>query len=195
MPIARSVRSLSVTAGDPNAWIEAGAPLEFATAGQIVFGRGSSGDLAARVAAQLAVREACGRLEENLLLELRYTGSLENNAFNFDAALPHAGLVIYRVIEGDPSWHGGDYDNITGGSIPAEMWHDYMLAATADDGPCEIPTEVTTTVVVEGVGYAAQAGDGVDQAQHARAARQVALCWATLSVRSESASPRSSAAV
>ncbi|MEQ9163572.1 MAG: hypothetical protein RLN74_12745, partial [Ilumatobacter fluminis] len=27
--------------------------------------------------------------------------------------------------------------------------------------PCEIPTEVTTTVVVEGVGYAAQAGDGV----------------------------------
>ncbi len=36
---------------------------------------------------------------------------------------------------------GGDYDNITGGSIPAEMWHDYMLAATADDGPCEIPSE------------------------------------------------------
>ena len=27
--------------------------------------------------------------------------------------------------------------------------------------PCEIPTQVTTTVVVEGVGYAAQAGDGV----------------------------------
>lgn len=32
---------------------------------------------------------------------------------------------------------GEDYEDIAGGSIPAEMWRDYMLAATEGDPPCE----------------------------------------------------------
>ncbi len=32
---------------------------------------------------------------------------------------------------------GEDYDDIAGGTIPAEMWRDYMLEATKDDPPCE----------------------------------------------------------
>jgi hypothetical protein len=46
--------------------------------------------------------------EEYLLLEWRYAGELENGAYNFDEALPHEGLVIYRVMEGDPNSRHGD---------------------------------------------------------------------------------------
>ena len=34
-----------------------------------------------------------------------------------------------------------EYDEIHGGDLPAIMWHDFMMAATANDEPCEIPTE------------------------------------------------------
>lgn len=43
--------------------------------------------------------------EEYLLLEWRHTGEIENGAYNFDEALPNDGLVIYRVIEGNPDSH------------------------------------------------------------------------------------------
>lgn len=44
--------------------------------------------------------------EEYLLLEWRHSGDLKSGAYNFDEALPNDGLVIYRVIEGDPFTHG-----------------------------------------------------------------------------------------
>jgi hypothetical protein len=46
--------------------------------------------------------------DEYLLLEWRYVGELENGAYNFDEALPYQGLVIYRIIEGDPNSRHGD---------------------------------------------------------------------------------------
>lgn len=49
--------------------------------------------------------------EEYLLLEWRYGGELENGAYNFDEALPHEGLMTYRVIEGDPYSHGNMNQN------------------------------------------------------------------------------------
>lgn len=39
------------------------------------------------------------------------------------------------------SLFGEGYDDITGGSIPAELWQQFMLQATANDEPCEISTE------------------------------------------------------
>jgi len=51
--------------------------------------------------------------EEYLLLEWRKTGELENSVYNFDVALPHEGLLIYRAMEGDPdSRHGDNYQNV-----------------------------------------------------------------------------------
>jgi hypothetical protein len=54
-----------------------------------------------------ADRKFSGR--EYLLLEWRNTATLlENGAYNFDEALPHEGLVAYRVIETDAASRHGD---------------------------------------------------------------------------------------
>ncbi len=46
---------------------------------------------------------------------------------------------IFGTEEYNNSRGNGD---ITGGEIPAELWHDFMMAATADGPPCEsLPTE------------------------------------------------------
>lgn len=50
--------------------------------------------------------------EEYLLLEWRDKDDVNNGAFNFDIALPHSGLLVYRVIEGNPASHGNNNLNL-----------------------------------------------------------------------------------
>jgi hypothetical protein len=49
--------------------------------------------------------------EEYLLLEWRCKGDLEGGIYNFDRAIPHDGLLVYRIIESNPNALGDDYAN------------------------------------------------------------------------------------
>ena len=53
---------------------------------------------------------------------------------------------VDREAAGEPLWPliselFPDYDEIHGGDVPALLWHDFMMGATANDEPCEIATE------------------------------------------------------
>ncbi len=63
-----------------------------------------------------------------------------NDAQNAENGVEIATIAeLFGTDEYNNSRGNGD---ITGGEIPAEMWHDFMLAATAADPPCEsLPTE------------------------------------------------------
>ncbi len=55
-----------------------------------------------------------------------------------------------REEAGEPPWPliselFPEYNEIHGGDLPAIMWHDFMMQATANDEPCEIATEQSSS--------------------------------------------------